>query len=453
MKKSISVLLAFALAFFLFACSKDPVPETLSTSKKEVVESITELITTIVSPTVKTTATAPSTVPETEPTTALRCLSTEEFAAPLAYCTADFGIRLFSEVMTEQKNPLISPLSVVSALTMAGLGADKATLEQITDALKESPEELALYLQSFMNTADKTDGISLANSVWLNGSRFAVKKTFVSDCKNYLDAEVFSDPFNKTTQSKINNWISQKTDGEIRNALDEVPAASMAYLINTVLFEAEWESPYTSFNAVQNQSFTTEDGRKQNVSMLCSSHTSSKVFTLGKTTGIFSGYKNGYSFVALLPDEGVSIREAAKSFTANEFISTVSKKTSRSYFEHTGTIYEVRLPKFDFGCSFELKDALGRMGISDAFCERADFAKMGTSKDGYIYLSRVIHKTHIALTEKGTKAGAATIAEMKAGSAMIEEVKLLYFDRPFLYAIVENESGMPVFFGAVTDFE
>ena len=65
----------------------------------------------------------------------------------------------------------------------------------------------------------------------------------------------------------------------------------------------------------------------------------------------------------------------------------------------------------------------------------------------------MIHKTHIALTEKGTKAGAATIAEMKAGSARIEEVKLLYFDRPFLYAIVENESGMPVFIGAVTDFQ
>lgn len=449
MKKAISILLAFSFVFCLFSCNKKPVSGTISTSEKEVVESITELITTLVSPTVTT----PAIVPETQSTTALRCLSPKEFASPLAYCTADFGINLFNEVLTEQKNPLISPLSSVFALTMAGLGAGGKTLEQIADVLKADPEELALYLRSFMNTADKTEGISLANSLWLNGTRFIPKNGFISDCTNYLDAEVYSDPFNKTTLGKINNWISQKTDGEIRNALDEVPAAAMAYLINTVLFEAEWDNPYTSFNAVQNQCFTTEDGRKQNVSMLCSSHTSSKVFTLGKTTGIFDGYTNGYSFVALLPDEGVSLKKAAKSFTAKEFIATVTAKTSRTSFEHTGTIYNVRLPMFDFECSFELKDALGRMGVSDAFCEKADFNKMGTSKDGYIYLSRVIHKTHIALTEKGTKAGAATIAEMKAGSARIEEVKLLYFDRPFLYAIVENESGMPIFFGAVTDFE
>lgn len=447
MKKAISLLLAFSFVFCLFACNKESIPETVSSTEKEVVESITELITTLVSPTV----TSPSTVPETK--TVVRDYCYEDYSEALADCTADFGLRLFNEVLTEQKNPLISPLSVASALTMAGLGANGRTLEQITGVLKESPEDLALYLRSFMNTADKTDGISLANSIWLNGTRFAVKKDFVTDCTEYLDAEVFSDPFDKSTISKINNWITRKTDGEIKNALDEIPAAAMAYLINTVLFDAEWVNPYTSFSTVQSQDFTTEDGRKQNVSMLCSSHTSSKVFTLGKTTGIFSGYKNGYSFVALLPDEGVSLREAAKSFTAKEFISTVANKTSRSEFEHTGTIYNVRLPKFDFECSFELKDALGRMGVDDAFCEKADFAKMGTSKDGYIYLSRVIHKTHIALTEKGTKAGAATIAEMKAGSARIEEVKLLYFDRPFLYAIVENESGMPVFFGAVTDFE
>lgn len=453
MKKAISVLLVFSFIFCLFACSKEPISETISTSGKEVAESLTELITTLVSPTVTATSTATSTVPETEATTAQKLLEPKEFASPLAYCTADFGLELFNEVLSAQKNPLISPLSVVSALTMAGLGAGGKTLEQIENVLETAPEELALYLRSFMNTADKADGISLANSIWLNGTRFVPKTDFISNCTKYLDAEVYSDPFNKLTVSRINNWITEKTDGEIRNALDEVPENAMAYLINTVLFEAEWVNQYASFASVQNQYFTTEDGRKQTVSMLCSSNSSSAVFTLGKTKGIFRRYTNGYSFVALLPDEGVSLKEAAGSFTAKEFISAVTDKTTRTEFAHTGTIYNVRLPMFDFECSFELKDALGRMGVTDAFCEKADFNKMGTSKEGYIYLSRVLHKTHIALTEKGTKAGAVTIAEVKAGSVRVEEVKLLYFDRPFLYAIVENESGMPVFFGAVTDFE
>lgn len=451
MKKAISLLLAFSLIISLFACGIEPITEdiseTVSSTQKEVVESIAEILTTLV----------PSYVPETktepESTTKLRCLETNEFAPSLAYCTADFGLRLFDEIQSEQKNPLISPLSVISAMTMAGLGAQGKTLEQIRNALKENPEELALYLRNYMDSAEMTKGMSLANSIWLNGTRFHPKNTFISECGQYLDAEVFSDPFNKTTVTKINNWITEKTDGEIRNVLDEVPANAMAYLINTVLFEAEWVNPYTSYTSVQNQSFTTEDGRMQNVSMLCSSHSSDAVFTLGKTTGIFNSYTNGYSFVALLPDEGVSIKEAAKSFTAKEFINTVADKTSRSHFRSTGTLYSVRLPKFEAECSYELKDALSKMGITDAFCEKADFSKMGTSPEGYIYFSRAIHKTHIALTEKGTKAGAATVMEFKAGSVIIDKIIQLYFDRPFLYAIVENKTGMPVFFGAVTDFE
>ncbi len=452
MKKAISFLLALTMVLCLFSCGKEPVisdiSETVSNSEKEITESITELITNIITPSLAST-----TLPETKPIPTLRCLNSEEYAPPLAYCTADFGLRLFKEVMTEQKNPLISPLSVVAALTMTGLGANGETLEQITDILKIEPEELALYLRSFMSNAEMSDGITLANSVWLNGTRFVPENSFVADCRNHLDAEVFSEPFDKLTAGKINNWISKKTDGEIRSILDEAPENAMAYLVNTLLFEAEWVNPYTSFNSVSKLYFTTEDGREQFVSVLGSNHSSSRIFRLGKTTGIFSKYKNGYSFVALLPDEGISVKEAANSFTAKEFISTVSAKTSRSNFEHTGTIYSVRLPMFDFECSFELKDALARMGMADAFCEKADFSKMGSSPEGYIFLSRALHKTHIALTEKGTKAGAATVMEFKAGSARIDEIITLHFNRPFLYAIVENESAMPIFFGAVTDFE
>lgn len=452
MKKAISFLLAFSMILCLVSCVKEPVisdiSETVSNSEKEITESITELITNIITPSLTST-----TLPETKPTPSLRCLNAEEYAPPLAYCTADFGMRLFNEVMTEQKNPLISPLSVVAALTMTGLGANGATLEQITDILKIDPEELALYLRSFMSNTETSDGITLANSVWLNGTRFVPENSFVTDCKNHLDAEVFSEPFDKLTAGKINNWINKKTDGEIRSILDETPANAMAYLVNTLLFEAEWLTPYSSFDSVSKLYFTTEDGREQFVSMLGSLHSSSRVFKLGKTTGIFSEYKNNYSFIALLPDEGVNLKEAANSFTAKEFISTVSAKTSRSNFEHTGTVYSVRLPMFDFECSFELKDALARMGMADAFCEKADFSKMGSSPEGYIFLSRALHKTHIALTEKGTKAGAATVMEFKAGSARIDEIITLHFNRPFLYAIVENESGMPIFFGAVTDFE
>ena len=47
------------------------------------------------------------------------------------------------------------------------------------------------------------------------------------------------------------------------------------------------------------------------------------------------------------------------------------------------------------------------MGMTDAFdYKRADFSNLGTSEDGNICIGRILHKTHISVTETGTIAKA-----------------------------------------------
>ena len=40
-----------------------------------------------------------------------------------------------------------------------------------------------------------------------------------------------------------------------------------------------------------------------------------------------------------------------------------------------------------------------------------------------------------------------------ASAAPIEEPKQVYLDRPFLYVIIDTNSGLPVFIGAVNTLE
>ena len=92
--------------------------------------------------------------------------------------------------------------------------------------------------------------------------------------------------------------------------------------------------------------------------------------------------------------------------------------------------------------------------MTDAFDYTvSDFSGIGSSIDGNLYISRVLHKTFIAVDEKGTKAGAATVVEMKDESSMIEpeEIKTVYLDRPFLYMLIDCEANLPVFIGTVMD--
>ena len=72
---------------------------------------------------------------------------------------------------------------------------------------------------------------------------------------------------------------------------------------------------------------------------------------------------------------------------------------------------------------------------------------MAKTKDN-IYIGEVLHKTYISVDELGTKAGAVTMVAMNAGG-MLSEPKTVRLDRPFVYAIIDNATNLPVFIGTV----
>ena len=119
----------------------------------------------------------------------------------------------------------------------------------------------------------------------------------------------------------------------------------------------------------------------------------------------------------------------------------------------TGAAVYTEIPKFEAEYEVELKDILTSMGMEDAFDEeKADFSGIGTSEDGSIYIGRVLHKTYISVDGLGTKAGAATAVEMVTETAMMEEeVYYVSLNRPFVYAVVEDETNIPLFIGVVND--
>ena len=86
------------------------------------------------------------------------------------------------------------------------------------------------------------------------------------------------------------------------------------------------------------------------------------------------------------------------------------------------------------------------MGIENAFTEEADFSKMSADGLDDVYIGNVIHKTALELTEKGTRAAAATVVEM-ADKGMPMNLKSVVLDRPFVYCIIDNETSLPLFIG------
>ena len=107
----------------------------------------------------------------------------------------------------------------------------------------------------------------------------------------------------------------------------------------------------------------------------------------------------------------------------------------------------LRLPKFEAEWGGELSDALAAMGLETAFDpDRADFSALGTAPDGPLYVSSVVHKARIEVNEKGTEAAAATVVGVD-GAAAPTDYRELVLDRPFCYAVVDLERGVPLFLG------
>ena len=95
----------------------------------------------------------------------------------------------------------------------------------------------------------------------------------------------------------------------------------------------------------------------------------------------------------------------------------------------------------------ELKELLAELGLETAFDPaQADFSALGTAPDGPLYVSSVVHKARIEVNEKGTEAAAATVVGVY-GAAAPTDYRELVLDRPFCYAVVDLERGVPLFLG------
>ena len=70
--------------------------------------------------------------------------------------------------------------------------------------------------------------------------------------------------------------------------------------------------------------------------------------------------------------------------------------------------------------------------------------------DGNLYISKVVQKTFIELNREGTKAAAVTGGMAVATSASAPKPRIeIYLDRPFVFAILDVEHGIPIFIGVV----
>lgn len=363
-----------------------------------------------------------------------------------ALAQMDFSTELFKSVLESKKgeNVMVSPLSVYVALSILTNGADGETLKELESVLAggnditKHNEYLYTYLNGLKST--KNAKFNNSNSIWLReDGDFVAKKEFLQKNVDYYGADIFKSPFNEDTVKDVNNWVKDKTDGDIDKMLDKVDPNDVMYIINALTFDAEWKEKYKEA-AVRNGRFTSYSKEEKTVTMMHS--TEKSYIEMDNATGFIKPYKENYSLAVLLPDMDVD---------AYDFVSQLDSKTLRTAINGAKeTEVLAAIPKFGFDSEMELKQTLAEMGMPSAFDGfKANFSKVS---DEPTYVSSVFQKTRIEVSEEGTKASATTIVESQRLSAGFGP-KTVICDRPFVFMIIDNAEKLPIFMGVVAGVE
>ena len=350
-------------------------------------------------------------------------------------------------------NVMISPASIMMALDMVAAGAKEDSLRQLTDlfAVGQGPLSQQAYAASLMDKINNSKDVdfSCANAVWNNSLLLGdmVNTEYVDYIRETFLAEYTVTDFNDKTCDEINGWIYDHTDKKIKNMIEDLDRDTVMVLVNAITFDGKWEEPYEKDN-VKDGDFTAANGKVQKATFL--NDTSYIYFETDKATGFTKNYKGGeYAFLAILPkDASVSANEFAKSFTSKDYEDFISSRTAEY------TVYS-KMPEFKSDYSISLIDAFKKLGMETALSDAAQFGGMLESGADDLKIGDIIHKTHIEVDRNGTKAAAVTVVEMDKCSVEMdpETPVFITLDRPFVYAIVETDTGLPVFLGTVNTVE
>ncbi len=359
-----------------------------------------------------------------------------------------FGLEVFQKIRKEsdEENLMISPLSISVALAMAYNGAANDTKTEMEKAMKlngltaEQINNSYQMLIDALQSLDEDVVFEIANAIFY-ADGFTVKPGFLDINQTVYDAEVKKLNFGLSSAvNEINGWVAEKTHDKITKIIEKLNPLDRMVLLNAIYFNGIWKNKFDE-KGTHLLPFTQTNGTSTEIPMMRKEekleYTSNSLFKAVKMP-----YGKGqYNMVVFLPADGKNSQDVIDAFSGSKW------KSWMDGFETKDHVV-VTMPRFKFAFEIGLNKVLEQMGMVKAFQpETADFSKI-TDED--LYISSVIHKSFIDVNENGTEAAAVTAIVFTTTSAGNEPPKTYFtVNKPFVFAITENDTGAILFLGEV----
>jgi len=385
----------------------------------------------------------------------LSAFAASDGGASAAASNAQFSFDFYAKYRANDGNIFFSPYSIFSALSMTAEGARDATQQEMRDVLciSEDPETARVSFRDLYRSINGSDALAMprsfelhtVNALWVEQSRPILNDYVSLVAENYggaaMNVDFIANP--EAARVTINDWVAQQTAQKIKELLAPrmVNTDTRLVLTNAVYFKAPWEHAFEK-RSTKTGDFKTATGTVR-VPMM--------------TTELHADYGETDDWQILkLPYEGRAVSMLLflpKNGNLSAAELTLEPKTLSQLSAVVSSVtVDVTMPKFKAEASYQLSEDLIRMGMPTPFSpDNADFS--GITLGEKLFVGLVVHKAFIDVDENGTEAAAATAVMMMDGGAMPkpQEHKVFKVDHPFVFFIVDNETGCILFMGRIAD--
>ncbi len=366
-----------------------------------------------------------------------------------------FGFKLLNALRQSQQhnNTLLSPFSLSVALAMARNGAAGETERAIVSALQlqaldpESINANYVYLQRALQAPDSKVTLEIANALWA-ADDIEFDPGFLNRNNQFLDTEIatldFTEPTNVET---INDSVNANTNGAIPSVVEAIDPQTIACLISGIYFKGSWQEEFDT-SLTRDEPFTLADGSITHISMM--RRTDWYPYYAGdQFQAVSLPYGNGQmGMYIFLPNPDTDLYTFLDRLNVENWEGWMSRFSEREV--------SLVMPKFKLQYSVELKTALEQLAMGIAFDEdRADFSRMTTSSVP-VFISYLTHQAVVEVNEEGTEASSGSFVFFD-GPAITELLDAspppipFIVDRPFFFAIRDNQTETVLFMGVVMD--
>jgi serpin B len=344
---------------------------------------------------------------------------------------------LFRLLSREPKNVALSPLSLKLAFGLLQPGASvstKASLDALFGFDKTQTSIASTEFQLLDETLKnkKSFEFSITNSVWLKDPKQIhpeYKKGIAP-----LRAEV-----QRLQVKELNAWVEKATSGKITQLMDQLKPGTLALALNTVYLKALWTRPFPKDQTIQ--------GRFQ------PSPHATQVVPMMQQKARFRHQEDKTSRWVELPYRDTPLVMVIGLPKKRFDLKSVEERIGSEFLKEMKSQWKDRqvdlvLPRFSVKLKESLQPLMKTAGFGALFAKGA-FPKV--LKSGDVTAAEVIQAVSIDVQEEGTEAAAATAVTLERAALFEGSTVPFYADEPFLFLLMNPESGEIYFIGKVFD--